>query len=151
MLFMLCFVFFFFFFKQKTAYEMRISDWSSDVCSSDLGSVAGRLRAQHRCRQGHAAQLGAWSQASQRPRPGAARHDREEALAGERAAALTAFMADSEAGPRCSASDPYFGYTPHARVHPAFPPLFESAIRTPLGCERAGLGIGRGWCRERVG
>src|SRR3546814_4711801 len=29
-------VLFFFFFKQKTAYEMRISDWSSDVCSSDL-------------------------------------------------------------------------------------------------------------------
>src|SRR3546814_11207618 len=31
-----CFIFFFF--KQKTAYEMRISDWSSDVCSSDLAS-----------------------------------------------------------------------------------------------------------------
>src|SRR3546814_8755908 len=30
---------FFFFFKQKTAYEMRISDWSSDVCSSDLYPV----------------------------------------------------------------------------------------------------------------
>src|SRR3546814_16794933 len=30
------FAFLFFFFKQKTAYEMRISDWSSDVCSSDL-------------------------------------------------------------------------------------------------------------------
>src|SRR3546814_1663052 len=29
----------FFFFKQKTAYEMRISDWSSDVCSSDLRTV----------------------------------------------------------------------------------------------------------------
>src|SRR3546814_2689627 len=29
----------FFFFKQKTAYEMRISDWSSDVCSSDLGEM----------------------------------------------------------------------------------------------------------------
>src|SRR3546814_4968596 len=29
----------FFFFKQKTAYEMRISDWSSDVCSSDLTDV----------------------------------------------------------------------------------------------------------------
>src|SRR3546814_191353 len=29
---------FFFFFKQKTAYEMRISDWSSDVCSSDLAN-----------------------------------------------------------------------------------------------------------------
>src|SRR3546814_9383954 len=37
------FVFFllFFFFKQKTAYEMRISDWSSDVCSSDLQVDAG--------------------------------------------------------------------------------------------------------------
>src|SRR3546814_3546494 len=30
----------FFFFKQKTAYELRISDWSSDVCSSDLGEEA---------------------------------------------------------------------------------------------------------------
>src|SRR3546814_1767311 len=30
------YIFLFFFFKQKTAYEMRISDWSSDVCSSDL-------------------------------------------------------------------------------------------------------------------
>src|SRR3546814_1433161 len=29
-----------FFFKQKTAYEMRISDWSSDVCSSDLSAIA---------------------------------------------------------------------------------------------------------------
>src|SRR3546814_2602755 len=29
----------FFFFKQKTAYEMRISDWSSDVCSSDLSTA----------------------------------------------------------------------------------------------------------------
>src|SRR3546814_5181832 len=37
------FVFCFFCFKQKTAYEMRISDWSSDVCSSDLSG--GGLRA----------------------------------------------------------------------------------------------------------
>src|SRR3546814_209207 len=36
---------FFFFFKQKTAYEMRISDWSSDVCSSDLlAALNGWLR-----------------------------------------------------------------------------------------------------------
>src|SRR3546814_5733111 len=34
------FLFDFFFFKQKTAYEMRISDWSSDVCSSDLPALA---------------------------------------------------------------------------------------------------------------
>src|SRR3546814_8206993 len=33
----------FFFFKQKTAYEMRISDWSSDVCSSDLHLFEQRL------------------------------------------------------------------------------------------------------------
>src|SRR3546814_9247096 len=33
----------FFFFKQKTAYEMRISDWSSDVCSSDL-STPGKMQ-----------------------------------------------------------------------------------------------------------
>src|SRR3546814_2909622 len=38
-------IFFLFFFKQKTAYEMRISDWSSDVCSSDL--VAGGDRRDH--------------------------------------------------------------------------------------------------------
>src|SRR3546814_5865926 len=35
----MCVIFFVFFFKQKTSYEMRISDWSSDVCSSDLGKL----------------------------------------------------------------------------------------------------------------
>src|SRR3546814_10386187 len=39
---MLCELYFFFFFKQKTAYEMRISDWSSDVCSSDLQAAEAR-------------------------------------------------------------------------------------------------------------
>src|SRR3546814_2711016 len=59
-----------FFFKQKTAYEMRISDWSSDVCSSDLGKAghggepAGRaeclLRLPQTVRSGNkAAPLGA--------------------------------------------------------------------------------------------
>src|SRR3546814_4231429 len=38
----LLFIVFLFFFKQKTAYEMRISDWSSDVCSSDLLSSTGQ-------------------------------------------------------------------------------------------------------------
>src|SRR3546814_7541202 len=41
----------FFFFKQKTAYEMRISDWSSDVCSSDLAGCR-RLLAGDRAAQG---------------------------------------------------------------------------------------------------
>src|SRR3546814_18820275 len=41
-----CSLFFvFFFFKQKTAYEMRISDWSSDVCSSDLRYPGDRVAA----------------------------------------------------------------------------------------------------------
>src|SRR3546814_12426198 len=38
----------FFFFKQKTAYEMRISDWSSDVCSSDLLCRSWLLTEDHR-------------------------------------------------------------------------------------------------------
>src|SRR3546814_7321448 len=37
-----------FFFKQKTAYEMRISDWSSDVCSSDLDGLEWATRSQWR-------------------------------------------------------------------------------------------------------
>src|SRR3546814_6322737 len=42
------FFFFFFFFKQKTAYDVRSSDWSSDVCSSDLGGGARRRAADAR-------------------------------------------------------------------------------------------------------
>src|SRR3546814_16892148 len=51
---------FVFFFKQKTAYEMRISDWSSDVCSSDLRSGLGQG-------DGHQRQIALL------PHPGAAR------------------------------------------------------------------------------
>src|SRR3546814_8544829 len=42
------FVCVFFFFKQKTAYEMRISDWSSDVCSSDLRALCLGPASRHR-------------------------------------------------------------------------------------------------------
>src|SRR3546814_9426017 len=54
-------IFYFFFFKQKTAYDMRISDWSSDVCSSDLDSAVpgwlkvDRGRRAHRRRSLHIA------------------------------------------------------------------------------------------------
>src|SRR3546814_18011742 len=41
----------FFFFKQKTAYEMRISDWSSDVCSSDLVEVFAEQALAHHLAQ----------------------------------------------------------------------------------------------------
>src|SRR3546814_1003866 len=40
-----------FFFKQKTAYEMRISDWSSDVCSSDLGGSVRSCDLEHQPRR----------------------------------------------------------------------------------------------------
>src|SRR3546814_3622995 len=56
------FVMLFFLFKQKTAYEMRISDWSSDVCSSDLhelarmGRVGQAVDDRHRRVLGHLAQ-----------------------------------------------------------------------------------------------
>src|SRR3546814_15997953 len=46
-------VYYFFFFKQKTAYEMRISDWSSDVCSSDLNR--GTILAKKPSRRGSSA------------------------------------------------------------------------------------------------
>src|SRR3546814_11794155 len=52
----------FFFFKHKTAYEMRISDWSSDVCSSDLRSWNGGLG------RGSAGRARGWWRAARVPR-----------------------------------------------------------------------------------
>src|SRR3546814_6221402 len=46
---------FFFFFKQKTAYEMRISDWSSDVCSSDLRVIRNHRQAAYGATSGYEA------------------------------------------------------------------------------------------------
>src|SRR3546814_7912223 len=43
---MFCFIFLF---KQKTAYDMRISDWSSDVCSSDLTAAPAQVTDRHQC------------------------------------------------------------------------------------------------------
>src|SRR3546814_1593961 len=42
-----CECFSFVFFQQKTAYEMRISDWSSDVCSSDLAALDAATAGEH--------------------------------------------------------------------------------------------------------
>src|SRR3546814_2915427 len=52
----ICCSFLFFFFKQKTAYEMRISDWSSDVCSSDLRRPGPRHPVDHHVWCAHLAQ-----------------------------------------------------------------------------------------------
>src|SRR3546814_1731134 len=56
----------FFFFKQKTAYEMRISDWSSDVCSSDLH----RRRRRGGPRRGRARNRGAGAGAQRQAKHG---------------------------------------------------------------------------------
>src|SRR3546814_8879739 len=78
--FVRCLCVFFFFFKQKTAYEMRISDWSSDVCSSDLQhrSLAAEPRQDEPRQRGHARHR---EQLRRRPRahlPQQHRRDRSE-------------------------------------------------------------------------
>src|SRR3546814_5612370 len=73
----------FFFFKQKTAYEMRISDWSSDVCSSDLDILL-----QHRDRARLIALTGIGADQSRRHR-----NLFEVARAGQRAADLVDLLA----------------------------------------------------------
>src|SRR3546814_756543 len=73
------FIVVFFFFKQKTAYEMRISDWSSDVCSSDLGHV---LERQSTLRPGGEGDGERWR------RPNRAIEHGEIAIAGPRISAL---------------------------------------------------------------
>src|SRR3546814_16124409 len=71
-------LFMFFLFKQKTAYEMRISDWSSDVCSSDLAPARDRPppRLRH-CSSHHIRSrpscVGRRRRSDKRPRPGAHR------------------------------------------------------------------------------
>src|SRR3546814_13810327 len=59
----------FFFFKQKTAYEMRISDWSSDVCSSDLAKRGKRVRGRSRIAGTLAIAMGALTLTGAAPTP----------------------------------------------------------------------------------
>src|SRR3546814_5449716 len=75
-----------FFFKQKTAYEMRISDWSSDVCSSDLDPGAAD---QHQLHQKDEADQGAERQVlqgalAQAHEVDVQHHDHEEEQHGDR-------------------------------------------------------------------
>src|SRR3546814_3906863 len=65
-----CFLFMFFFFKQKTAYEMRISDWSSDVCSSDLGIIDAVIAVVELLQAGHIGRHVAVGRADDTGRPG---------------------------------------------------------------------------------
>src|SRR3546814_7598079 len=79
--------FFFFFFKQKTAYEMRISDWSSDVCSSDLRARHARRSDRPRRAMVPATFPGGLTMAGHKPEF----HDRREA--GRRLAIVLAPLA----------------------------------------------------------
>src|SRR3546814_8313861 len=68
----LCSKYFVFFYKQKTAYEMRISDWSSDVCSSDLDLLfhrVQRIQRSHRFLEDHRDLVA--THVAQQPRVGA--------------------------------------------------------------------------------
>src|SRR3546814_3027682 len=65
---------FFFFFKQRTSYEMRISDWSSDVCSSDLALLDSEISCRlpnlsPRPSERQRARAGAHGSDTLRPRP----------------------------------------------------------------------------------
>src|SRR3546814_8395089 len=102
MLVMLFCMFLFFFFKQKTAYEMRISDWSSDVCSSDLirrlptttlmkkEAACGRCRSRTRARYcygrarfgGRLGPLGTWPWRRRRSRGRGVLQHRDDRLSG---------------------------------------------------------------------
>src|SRR3546814_17289102 len=83
---------FFFFFKQKTAYELRISDWSSDVCSSDLNLfnqlIGGSVPV------GQKGSLAACQRA-----PGRARQHSDQASSAQRNGARNAFAAAAAPAP----------------------------------------------------
>src|SRR3546814_1188269 len=75
---MVCCMSFFFFVKQKTAYEMRISDWSSDVCSSDLLTERHDVRTSRETLRKLMIEAGIWrDRVARRPRPYQPRYRRD--------------------------------------------------------------------------
>src|SRR3546814_4878225 len=85
---------FFFFFKQKTAYEMRISDWSSDVCSSDLVQPV-RLAGEPAAQAGVADARAVGTRIARSHRPDRARAGPHPAVAAERSEAVRLSCAGS--------------------------------------------------------
>src|SRR3546814_13114202 len=99
----------FFFVKQKTAYEMRISDWSSDVCSSDLTPAGATWP---------------WPEAQQSRRPAVARHARPPPPAAPHAP-----------GPPCAAAKPS-GARRSQRDRKSVVSGTSVSVRVDLGCRR---------------
>src|SRR3546814_11739058 len=114
------------FFKQKTAYEMRISDWSSDVCSSDLACRLISGRADDRLPFGTSN----------------ARSSTASACVGR----LNAIAATARERRECMISGLISSHRP--AVRPSSPPARRG--RRPCGRGACRLN-GRAWCRERVG
>src|SRR3546814_18370338 len=82
-----------FFFKQKTAYEMRISDWSSDVCSSDLFAQSGGVAVTDELSEAAALSGAPELSASATARPPASKFERrlsEASLAARRSGEIAA-------------------------------------------------------------
>src|SRR3546814_3489762 len=112
---------FFFFFKQKTAYDMRISDWSSDVCSSDLLNRAGYhgRHVPHGFRAAFSTIMNEWAKVHGRP------DDRE-------------------------VIDLMLAHVPTNKVEGAYNRAAYMERRRELAIIWAELEIGRASCRERV-
>src|SRR3546814_16424151 len=129
-------LFFFFFFKQKTAYEMRISDWSSDVCSSDLVGQLDPPRGRRRAEARDAAGRLPGRAARQPPvRTQRDRAGRERVPDHRRAGRL---------GARAETIGTWLG------VQPARWPRARAGHGRGLACGAGHGEIGRASCRERV-
>src|SRR3546814_18563567 len=116
----------FFFFKQKTAYEMRISDWSSDVCSSDLDAARD----------------------AERVRVARELHD----VAGHKLTALTLNLRALAADPQLGAREEVPVSQQLARELLGDLRGVVQALRDPRGPDLApALQTGRASCRERLG
>src|SRR3546814_15464585 len=139
---------FFFFFKQKTAYEMRISDWSSDVCSSDLlqgdaGDRAHDLAAPRFLRTRlWRASLGDVAGERLCPPVGRQRHRRLERAAPARRDAMTATRADDrDAMNDAARAAPRRAYAPYSGFPAGAPPRLNNGHRAAGGkCEEAASG-----------
>src|SRR3546814_19887913 len=112
----------FFFFKQKTAYEMRISDWSSDVCSSDLSCFGKR--------------------AGDCTRPTSNRHQRP----GPESVDKARILLRCRQLPAASAA----AFRLHGGRAGRFRTRSRYARRTEGPCCGEMIKIGSAWCRERV-
>src|SRR3546814_11132862 len=127
----------FFFFKQKTAYEMRISDWSSDVCSSDLDTGAIELLCIDR------------RHAAGRMHDQIDRETRSIAVAGAAHAKAVAFAPDGRDGSFCIELGAQLARLPH---QPADEILIEGRPESrPLLADTApptDLASGRWWASE---